>query len=157
MSQGPQQPLFVYYWLPGDNDDADHPNAFTVMRTGSWVKLRDIKAKFPLPGTYHFRFKMKWDANAIWMDVTNEDSAVPLFDDKIFAKVLRLTWDDGREALAPAASAPPQQPPPVQRNSNVVPDDMLNFGDSGHQGPEQKAAPAPVQAPKTDDFDMFFS
>lgn len=28
---------------------------------GHGVKLKDVKAGFPLPGQYHFRFKMKWE------------------------------------------------------------------------------------------------
>ena len=29
--------------------------------SGHGVKLKDVKAGFPLPGQYHFRFKMKWE------------------------------------------------------------------------------------------------
>ena len=29
------------------------------MRSGNAIKLRDVRAKFPLPGAYHFRFKMR--------------------------------------------------------------------------------------------------
>ncbi|CAK9002100.1 Hypothetical protein SCF082_LOCUS7194 [Durusdinium trenchii] len=78
--------MLAYYWLPGDNDDQEHPNAFEVIHGGHGVKLKDIKAAFPLPGQYHFRFKMKWESGAVWMDVTNEDSMVPMFEDKVIAK-----------------------------------------------------------------------
>eukprot|EP00439_Symbiodinium_sp_Y106_P074642 s2442_g14.t1 len=77
---------FVYYWIPGDNDKLEHPNTFEVRHEGPGAKLKEIRACFPLPGEYHFRFKMKWESGAIWMDVTNEESMVPMFEDKVFAK-----------------------------------------------------------------------
>lgn len=48
----------VYYYIPGDHDDVEHPNVFTVKRdpkSDSLLRLREVKAQFPLPGTYHFR------------------------------------------------------------------------------------------------------
>merc|ERR1712232_102980 len=101
-------------------------------------QLRDIRARFPLPGTYHFRFKMRYEQNAIWMDVTNEDSQVPMYEEKIFCKVLRLSWTDaapGKSAAQPAApSQPAQQPQQQQRRASapapVHQEDMLGFGDA---------------------------
>lgn len=31
---------------------------------GPGLKLKDVKTAFPLPGEYHFRFKMKWESVA---------------------------------------------------------------------------------------------
>ncbi|CAK0892650.1 unnamed protein product, partial [Prorocentrum cordatum] len=48
-------------FVPGDGDKQDHPCAFEVPLRGQGVKLRDVRARFPLPGTYHFRFRMRWE------------------------------------------------------------------------------------------------
>mmetsp|Transcript_59858 Transcript_59858/g.142606 ORF Transcript_59858/g.142606 Transcript_59858/m.142606 type:complete len:156 (-) Transcript_59858:164-631(-) len=151
--------VFVYYWLPGDNDEVDHPNAFSIERSGAGVKLREIKAHFPLPGCYHFRFKMRLDSASLWMDVTNEDSFVPVFEEKIFAKVLRINWQDGQGAktAAPQKAAAPAPAPQAQLAAQAPPtQDMLGFGD----GPTRPAAPVrshTAPAGKADDFDMLFN
>ena len=38
------------------------PCHFESHLAGHGVKLKDVKAGFPLPGQYHFRFKMKWES-----------------------------------------------------------------------------------------------
>ncbi|CAD7975968.1 unnamed protein product [Amoebophrya sp. A25] len=103
----------VYYHIPTDQDEAQFPNAFPLAKARGDIKLRDIREKFPLPGQYHFRFKLKWsDSQAVWMDVTNEDSAVPVYDDKIICKVLRISWTSngpgGAVGNARAHSSGPQ-------------------------------------------------
>ena len=35
---------------------------FEMQLAGHGIKLKDVKAGFPLPGQYHFRFKMKWES-----------------------------------------------------------------------------------------------
>ena len=35
---------------------------FETQFAGHGVKLKDVKVGFPLPGQYHFRFKMKWES-----------------------------------------------------------------------------------------------
>mmetsp|Transcript_56610 Transcript_56610/g.104788 ORF Transcript_56610/g.104788 Transcript_56610/m.104788 type:complete len:153 (-) Transcript_56610:196-654(-) len=149
-------PVFVYYWLPGDNDEAEHPNAFSVARSGAGVKLGEIKASFPLPGSYHFRFKMRLDSGPLWMDVTNEDSFVPVFDDKIFAKVLRISWAGGSPPTKPvakaAAAALPSAPSPQS-----PPEDMLGFADAKPSPPASSPASSPGPPGKADDFDMLFT
>ena len=89
----------VYYHLPGDADDSGFPNAFPIAKGKNEIRLRDVREKFPLPGQYHFRFKLKWNESgaSVWMDVTNEDSFVPVFEDKIVCKVLRVSWHGGSE------------------------------------------------------------
>eukprot|EP00747_Dinoflagellata_sp_TGD_P189535 gnl/TRDRNA2_/TRDRNA2_49961_c0_seq1.p2 gnl/TRDRNA2_/TRDRNA2_49961_c0~~gnl/TRDRNA2_/TRDRNA2_49961_c0_seq1.p2 ORF type:complete len:188 (+),score=49.32 gnl/TRDRNA2_/TRDRNA2_49961_c0_seq1:185-748(+) len=187
MNQPDSKPMFVYYYLPSDNDEEEHPNTFSVVQQGKGIKLRDIKARFPLPGSYHWRFKMKWESAFVWMDVTNEDSIVPVFGEKIIAKVLRLNWDGGAQpppgntvAASPTAGAqqpqaapsPPPPPPSV---------DMLDFGAApqsqrtaagqsqdlgigsldGAFGTPATSPPATPQRPaggrSGDDFDMLFS
>lgn len=88
----------VYYFVPGDHDDVSHPNVFTITKNDNdpdryKIRLRDIRARFPLPGNYHFRFKVKHENMALWLDVVNDDAVVPLFNSKIIAKVLRVHWD----------------------------------------------------------------
>jgi len=108
-----QQAKLVLYHIPGDGDDADTPNAYPILKPSGAPTVREVRAKFPLPGTYHFRFKMKWgesSSSAVWMDVTNEDAQVPLWDGKIIAKVTRISWEGGSQASQPRqATAPIQQ------------------------------------------------
>mmetsp|Transcript_52181 Transcript_52181/g.154005 ORF Transcript_52181/g.154005 Transcript_52181/m.154005 type:complete len:168 (-) Transcript_52181:66-569(-) len=167
MSLGGARPVLVYYFIPGDNDDVEHPNAFEVPSSGGGVKLCDVRARFPLPGKYHFRFRMRWEASQIWMDVTNEQSAVPVYEDKIVAKVLRINWGEGRPnkaAPAAAAVASAAAPQAAQRPPAPAPQaDMLDFGGpAAHMSPPRgspQISPggSPSQAKGGDDFDMLFS
>jgi hypothetical protein len=162
-------PVLVYYWIPGDNDENDCPNVFPVpSKGGGPLKLRDIRARFPLPGVYHFRFKMRWENAAVWMDVTNEESNVPLFEEKVWAKVLRVSWDDsapgkaGSAAAAKAAASnqpastaseakpqgqPEQRLPPAAAKS-APQEDMLGFGDMRALGSQGSQA-SPGVVPRT--------
>mmetsp|Transcript_56565 Transcript_56565/g.148796 ORF Transcript_56565/g.148796 Transcript_56565/m.148796 type:complete len:152 (-) Transcript_56565:4-459(-) len=148
---GPARPILIFYHIPSDGDEADSPNAFPIVKPGGAVQLKDVRAKFPLPGTYTFRFKMKFgEGSSVWMDVTEEDERVPLFDGKVVAKVTRVEWGakKGAAPAQPAAAAPP----PVQQRPQVVPD-AISFGD-GRAAPSRAPPPAP-QGGK-DDFDMLF-
>merc|ERR1719284_2052784 len=94
------------------------------------------------------------------MDVTNEDSQVPLYDGKIIAKVTRLSWDasppagpaaaangaGGRPAApAPAPAAAPSRPPPQQPVKASQPDALL-FDDAPPSRAPAPAAPAVQEA-----------
>ena len=58
----------IYYHIPTDMDESAAPNAFPLAKNRAEIKLKDIRAKFPLPGTYHFRFKLKWgDGSAVFL------------------------------------------------------------------------------------------
>mmetsp|Transcript_91753 Transcript_91753/g.163300 ORF Transcript_91753/g.163300 Transcript_91753/m.163300 type:complete len:147 (-) Transcript_91753:112-552(-) len=141
---------FIYYWLPGDNDQADHPNAFEVQTSGAGVKLRDIRARFPIAGNYHFRFKMKWESGHVWMDVTNEESVVPTFEDKVFAKVLRVSWGTEVQQQQPSpASTTKAQASPMSSSPISSQGDLLFES-------QDTASPAPGKPSKNDDFDMLF-
>ncbi|CEL98194.1 unnamed protein product [Vitrella brassicaformis CCMP3155] len=123
-SQG-QLPTLIHYHLPGDKDDPDHPNAFPILKSPEEIKLKDVKQKFPLPGVYHFRFKYRQESSFVWIDVTNDDSRVPMFNQKVVAKVLRISWHSDKDhpgkkrpdsIIAPKASsfaAPHPSPPPT--------------------------------------------
>ncbi|KAF8819325.1 hypothetical protein IE077_000098 [Cardiosporidium cionae] len=82
----------VYYHIPGDHDDPGHPNVYAIMKPPETIKLRDVRGKFPLPGKYHFRFKLKSESGELWMDITNDDSFVPVVNTHVIAKVLRISW-----------------------------------------------------------------
>ena len=41
----------VYYVIPEDYDELDRPNAFPVAKELNDIRLRDVKQKFPLPGS----------------------------------------------------------------------------------------------------------
>mmetsp|Transcript_64152 Transcript_64152/g.128820 ORF Transcript_64152/g.128820 Transcript_64152/m.128820 type:complete len:187 (-) Transcript_64152:98-658(-) len=185
--QGQQRPVLIYYYIPEDKDEADIPNAFPVLKPGGEIRLRDIRAKFPLPGKYHFRFKMRLGdtSSALWMDVTNEDSQVPMFDGKIVAKVTRLSWGQ-----AASSSLPAQSPSAPAAEAAVAPSPQARMqasaellGFDGHSPPpsavggaaqpraawptqgdmlQTNAQPPPPPAPpqaqaKNNDFDMLFS
>lgn len=59
------------YFIPEDGDDSEHPNVFqlpsqTVSNHGT-LKLGEISRNFPLPGTFHFRFKKKFREAFVWV------------------------------------------------------------------------------------------
>lgn len=84
---------YVCYHLPSDRDEADHPNAFTINKQADDITLKDIKDAFPIPGQYHFRFKVKIENGSYWLDCTDDKVYVPVFSPRrIVAKVLRLSW-----------------------------------------------------------------
>ncbi|CAE8602944.1 unnamed protein product, partial [Polarella glacialis] len=116
------QPVLIFYYIPADGDEAEAPNAFPILKADGRVLLQDVRSKFPLPGTYHFRFRMRYGiepSQVTWMDVTDPTSQVPSCDGKVLAKVSRVSWDSAASPLqaaaasaAPAAAAQRPQPPP---------------------------------------------
>ena len=94
----------IRYWIPGDGDDPEHPNCFRVpARRGGALCLSDVVAAFPLPGRYHFRFRVEFGNTKVWRDLVADADAVPACEGVIFAKVTRL-------AAADAAAAPRAAP-----------------------------------------------
>ncbi|KAA0153307.1 hypothetical protein FNF27_02745 [Cafeteria roenbergensis] len=98
---------FVSYFVPHDGDVEEHPNVFRVDRPVAEVRLRDIRDAFPLPGEYLFRFKAQFGKTHVWLDLTDDDAAVPRFEGSIVSKVARLSFaaSAGSEPLLPAAAA----------------------------------------------------
>jgi len=167
------RPVLIHYHIPADGDEADVPNAFPLLKPGGGVQLRDIRAKFPLAGSYHFRFKTRWGNGGapLWMDVTNEQSEVPEHDGKIVAKVTRLSWrtaaapgdpaPGARPAASPAASTPFATPAhsPLPGGSPRAPEpDLLDPSPQVSAPHHAASAPALVSGAqrKNDDFDMLF-
>lgn len=63
---------WVFYTVPEDHDDYQQPNVFVIPSRSSGLCLKDIRTHFPLPGDYHFRFKVYMDGIDAWMDVIEE-------------------------------------------------------------------------------------
>ena len=157
----------VYYVVPEDGDtDEAHPNWVEVRGAGQQLKLGELRAAFPLPGTYHFRFKRAFRGSAVWLDVLDDDAPVPVFEGAIIAKVSRLSARSGavpasaasRGAAAatatatataapkPASAAPvhhvstSRTPPPPQASENA----LFGWDDEPASAPPVKPASAPV-------------
>eukprot|EP00933_Yihiella_yeosuensis_P044532 TRINITY_DN39774_c7_g1_i1.p1 TRINITY_DN39774_c7_g1~~TRINITY_DN39774_c7_g1_i1.p1 ORF type:complete len:169 (+),score=36.79 TRINITY_DN39774_c7_g1_i1:64-570(+) len=165
------RPTLIFYHVPGDGDEEGMPNAFPILKSDGRIFLQDIRGKFPLPGTYHFRFKMKWGSEVsqvAWMDVTNEASQVPMIDGKVICKVTRVSWEakNAKAAAAPAASptngvqAKPAQPPPPPADMGLFDDHPAPGRSTAPSAPtDMLGGPAPASAPgkkANDDFDMLF-
>lgn len=119
----------IRYFIPEDGDTEDHPNVFLMHKDSSSnlsPKLRDIQAAFPLPGTYHFRFKCplipgtdrEKGAVAVWMDCVDPDQHVGVWRNSIFAKVTRISMmdegDDDDEDFVRHRQRPAVQQQPIQ-------------------------------------------
>jgi len=96
------------YFLPEDGDNEDTPNVFLApkpSRPGYPPLLRQVKGSFPLPGSYHFRFKSplvpgmdrEKSAVAVWMDCVDDSEPVPLWQNSIIAKVSRISLGDDED------------------------------------------------------------
>lgn len=94
----------IRYYLPEDGDQEDSPNVFLApkpSRPGYPPLLGQIKGSFPLPGSYHFRFKTPLipgtdrdkNAMAVWMDCVDDSQPVPVWQNSIIAKVTRIGFD----------------------------------------------------------------
>merc|ERR1712021_300077 len=81
----------IYYMVQGDRDDPEHPNAFVVSKPYDKIVVGDVREVFPLSGTFHFRFKIKYGAfGHVWLDLTDDSRKVPICDGKITLKVLPM-------------------------------------------------------------------
>ncbi|CAN0338378.1 unnamed protein product, partial [Discosporangium mesarthrocarpum] len=83
----------IRYFIPSDGDDPDHPNVFQLHSssvTNGTVRFADVKARFPLPGSYHFRFKKKFRDGFVWVDMSDGSTIVPSYEGVYTAKVARL-------------------------------------------------------------------
>lgn len=70
--------------------------------SGFSPRLREIKENFPMPGTYHFRFKTalipgsdrEKNAVAVWMDCVDDSQHVGVWRNTIVAKVTRISMEE---------------------------------------------------------------
>jgi len=113
----------IRYFLPEDGDREDTPNVFLSPkpnRAGYPPLLGQIRGSFPLPGSYHFRFKTalvpgtdrEKDAVAVWMDCIDDSEPVPVWKNSIFAKVTRICVDEEYVAALAAEPAAALAPTP---------------------------------------------
>jgi hypothetical protein len=121
----------VYYVVPEDLDDFSHPNLFSVPAAAP--SLADIKKAFPLPGSYHFRFKRQFKSGFVWADALDDAASVPSFEGVIFAKISRISKTsaaphdaasepaEASKVAAKERSKPPQQPPQQQPRQQQPP------------------------------------
>lgn len=125
------------YFIPEDGDTEDQPNVFLMQKDSSSnlsPKLREIQAAFPLPGTYHFRFKCplipgtdrEKGAVSVWMDCVDPDQHVGVWRNSIFAKVTRINMEDEEEEFMHRGLQPPviqqqQAQRPAQPQQRVSP------------------------------------
>ena len=102
----------VRYFVPCDGDELVSPNEFYVRagRADGVLRLGELATAFPLPGSYHFRFKALYKKSYVWRDLSGDlDEKVPRFEGAIFAKVSRLARhaasSSSAGAGAPASAA----------------------------------------------------
>lgn len=110
-------PERVRYWCLEDDDDAQHPNVFSMPGpAGLDMRLADIKQYFPLPGSFHFRFKRRVGGVPMWVDVGEDEQTVPRWEDgTIFMKVTRLPDDSSFGALKSFLAGMDDEHQPVGR------------------------------------------
>lgn len=150
------------YFIPEDGDDEMNPNVFLAPKPrhpGTPPSLGGVKDAFPLPGTYHFRFKSPLypggdrdkGAMAVWMDLINDADLIPTWKNAVVAKVTRISMeeedDDDDDFPAPVAA-----PAPAPTNPRAPPShqsSMASQSSSDHldifDGPAPAtSAPAPA-------------
>ena len=88
----------VYYVIPEDDDDFEHPNVFAIHKGVKQLTIRDVVSAFPLPGTYHFRFKTNFMKTFVWEDGVDMDSVVPTYKGGVSLKVSRLRPIEGNRS-----------------------------------------------------------
>ena len=89
----------VMYFVPEDGETEKNMNIFLIPTDPSEVTLGEIRAEFPLPGDYHFRFSYSYKSTdcKVWIDLCSENQHVPLVDGEIRMKVARKNWVGGAQ------------------------------------------------------------
>ena len=126
----------VNYVIAEDVDDFEHPNVFAVHKNIEKLCISDIIDAFPLPGDYHFRFKVDFKKTFVWEDAVHMDVPVPTYKGGVSLKISRLRPSEPSRnksvspASLPAAStqgiAPSKRVSPV-RNRRPSSEDLLNM------------------------------
>lgn len=165
----PMQIIYRYF-VPEDGDSEAHPNVFLAPKAahpGAPPTLGQIRGAFPLPGSYHFRFKSPLvpgadrdkSSMAVWMDCTDDRQPVTTWRGTIIAKVTRISADDGYDTDeefdmhrtqagggAAAAAAPAQQQRAAAAPPAPAADPSLDLFDA----PATARAPAAAAASSGD-------
>lgn len=94
------------YFIPEDGDSELSPNVYLAPKKGAGTgfapRLGEIRQSFPLPGSYHFRFKTalvpgtdrEKGAVPVWMDCVDDSQYVGVWQNSIIAKVIRISVED---------------------------------------------------------------
>lgn len=153
--------MWIRYVVPEDGDDILHPNVFNCKENGELV-LSMIKKAFPIPGQFFFRFLKKVGDYTVWLDILDDNVAIPSYQGGIFIKATRLPTNNtvsGNPTIARVLPAPLQRadsgskvaPPPlpakptrpVKPVAQETAEQLLSF----HDEPAVAAAPAPATVP----------
>ena len=67
----------IFYYVPEDHETVDQLNFFRLNKPMNDIRLNDIKLHFPVPGDYHFRFQFKYSGTLVWLDLSNDECALP--------------------------------------------------------------------------------
>lgn len=148
------------YFLPEDGDSEDTPNVFLApkpTRAGYPPSLGQVKKSFPLPGSYHYRFKTALvpgtdrDKNAVsvWMDCVDDSEPVPVWQGSIITKVTRTGMADDEDEYDDDFSG--RSIPRADSNVSTGGYSVSSTA-SVHSTNQQKAAPEPP-APSTHSTD----
>ena len=149
--------------MPEDGDTEDHPNIFLMPKSqnsGFSPRLREIKDNFPMPGTYHFRFKTplipgsdrEKNAVSVWMDCVDDDQHVGVWRNTIVAKVTRINMEEADDYDDFGSNRQQQQ---QQHRAATTTINNARSNSSQHQPLRHTApppAPAPVQVPASDNL-----
>lgn len=77
-----------------------------ITKTIESITIKDIKSTFPLSGEYIFRCRYKTNHSTVWLDISNDGSQLPLFNNRIFIKATRLSWEDRQQQPTVAIEKP---------------------------------------------------
>lgn len=59
----------LYYYIVEDKDTEEQLNVFEMTIDKHELRLIDVYDKFPLTGTYIFRFKIMYQNEIAWLDL----------------------------------------------------------------------------------------
>ena len=160
----------VYYFVPEDGDSEDTPNVFLAAASrgsGELPTLGDIKAQWPLPGGYYFRFKRAFKNTYVWQDALDDAAEAPVYEGAVFAKVSRLRPATGAQngqtqqaafrgtsagvpaanaASLPATHKPKRAAPQAPAAAAAAEADEVDLFSAADAMPSTAPAPVPVRA-----------
>ncbi|OQS04702.1 hypothetical protein THRCLA_03076 [Thraustotheca clavata] len=109
-----------HYFIPDDGDSPDHLNVFPLPKASS-LTVAHLKKDFPLPGEFHFRFKMAFEGTYVWLDAA-DDEPVPEYNGVVISKISRIS--KATETIPVKTKEVPKAipPPPKIETPAAVPD-----------------------------------
>eukprot|EP00941_MAST-03F_sp_MAST-3F-sp1_P006526 g6526.t1 len=122
----------VYYHIPADGDEEDHPNVVSVSHPIDGLRLGHLKKAFPVPGSYHFRCKLKWKNTFVWLDVIDDNGILPNFEGRVSVKATRFKRGIGGNKNVDVSSSSKY----TGRNKKTTHGKKRASGTSANDGPE---------------------